>query len=168
MTPSTDPPIHVTAGADTHRDTHMIAALDQRGAKLGVREFATDPTGHDDILDWLESFGTIDRIGVEGTGTYGAGLCRFLQRHEVVGYCLFWYDPVTEVGFVEPMGVDENQRRRGLAQHILTAGIDKLATAGATRLKINFENDNPASATLYPGSGFEPAMTTSLYVLTTD
>ena len=75
MTPSSDPPIHVTAGADTHRDTHMIAALDQRGGELGVREFATDPTVHDDILDWLESFGTIDRIGVEGTGTYGAGLC---------------------------------------------------------------------------------------------
>jgi hypothetical protein len=36
MTPSTDPPIHVTAGADTHRDTHMIAALDQRGAELAL------------------------------------------------------------------------------------------------------------------------------------
>lgn len=83
MTTSTDPTIYVTAGADTHRDTHMIAALDQRGAQLGVREFATDPTGHDDILNWLESFGTIDRIGVEGTGTYGAGLCRFLQRHDI-------------------------------------------------------------------------------------
>ena len=83
MTASTDPTIYVTAGADTHRDTHMIAALDQRGAQLGVREFATDPTGHDDILEWLESFGTIDRIGVEGTGTYGAGLCRFLQRHDI-------------------------------------------------------------------------------------
>jgi transposase len=83
MTASTDPEIYVTAGADTHRDTHMIAALDQRGAELGVREFAADPTGHDDILEWLESFGTIDRIGVEGTGTYGAGLCRFLQRHDI-------------------------------------------------------------------------------------
>jgi transposase len=83
MTTSTDPTIYVTAGADTHRDTHMIAALDQRGAQLGVREFATDPAGHDDILDWLESFGTIARIGVEGTGTYGAGLCRFLQRHDI-------------------------------------------------------------------------------------
>ncbi len=83
MTTSTDPTIYVTAGADTHRDTHMIAALDQRGPQLGVREFATDPTGHDDILNWLESFGTIDRIGVEGTGTYGAGLCRFLQRHDI-------------------------------------------------------------------------------------
>lgn len=83
MAPSTDPPIYVTAGADTHRDTHMVAALDQRGGELGVREFATDPTGHDAILEWLESFGRIDRIGVEGTGTYGAGLCRFLQRHDI-------------------------------------------------------------------------------------
>ena len=83
MTTSTDAEIYVTAGADTHRDTHMIAALDQRGAQLGVREFTTDPTGHDNILDWLEGFGTIDRIGVEGTGTYGAGLCRFLQRHDI-------------------------------------------------------------------------------------
>ncbi len=83
MATSNDAEIYVTAGADTHRDTHMIAALDQRGAQLGVREFTTDPTGHDDILNWLESFGTIDRIGVEGTGTYGAGLCRFLQRHDI-------------------------------------------------------------------------------------
>ena len=83
MTPSTESPIRVTAGADTHRDSHVVAALDQRGAELGVHEFATDPTGHDDVLKWLESFGPIDRIGVEGTGTYGAGLCRFLQRNGI-------------------------------------------------------------------------------------
>jgi transposase len=85
MTLTADPPaIYVTAGADTHRDTHMVAALDQRGAELGVHEFATDPTGHNDILEWLNSFGPIDRIGVEGTGTYGTGLCRFLQSQDIV------------------------------------------------------------------------------------
>ena len=83
MTASTDPNIRVTAGADTHRDTYMVAALDQRGADLGVREFATDPAGHQAILHWLETFGTIDRIGIEGTGTYGAGLCRFMQHHDI-------------------------------------------------------------------------------------
>ena len=83
MRPSTQSPIFVTAGADTHRDTHMVAALDQRGAELGVHEFTTDPTGYTQIVDWLKSLGTIDRIGVEGTGTYGAGLCRFLQRHDI-------------------------------------------------------------------------------------
>lgn len=84
MTASTDTPIRVTAGADTHRDVHMIAALDQRGAELGVRAFPTDPDGHRAMLAWLESFGPIDRIGVEGTGTYGAGLTRFLHRNHIV------------------------------------------------------------------------------------
>ena len=40
---SIDAEIEVTGGVDTHRDTHMVAALDQRGAQLGVREFTTDP-----------------------------------------------------------------------------------------------------------------------------
>ena len=84
MTASTDTAIRVTAGADTHRDTHMVAALDQRGAELGVRAFAANPDGHRAVLDWLESFGPIDRVGVEGTGTYGAGLTRFLHHHNIV------------------------------------------------------------------------------------
>lgn len=75
--------VGVTGGVDTHRDTHMVAALDQRGAQLGVREFTTTPTGHRQALSWLESFGTIEQVGVEGTGTYGAGLTRFLHRHDV-------------------------------------------------------------------------------------
>lgn len=84
MTTLTDDEVRVTAGADTHRDVHMIAALDQRGAELGVRSFSTDPDGHRDLLDWLERFGPVDRVGVEGTGTYGAGLTRFLHRHNIV------------------------------------------------------------------------------------
>ena len=84
MTTLTDDQVRVTAGADTHRDTHMVAALDQRGAELGVRAFPTDPDGHRAVLAWLESFGPIDRVGVEGTGTYGAGLTRFLHRHNIV------------------------------------------------------------------------------------
>lgn len=75
--------VQVTGGVDTHRDTHMVAALDQRGAQLGVREFTTTPAGHRAALCRLELFGVIDRVGVEGTGTYGAGLTRFLHRHDV-------------------------------------------------------------------------------------
>lgn len=84
MTTSTIHEVRVTGGVDTHRDTHMVAALDQRCAQLGVREFPTTPAGHRDALCWLESFGTIDRIGIEGTGTYGAGLTRFMHRNDVV------------------------------------------------------------------------------------
>jgi transposase len=62
----------------------MVAALDQRGAELGIRPFGTDPAGHHQMLEWLESFGPVDRMGVEGTGTYGAGLTRFLHRRDIV------------------------------------------------------------------------------------
>jgi transposase len=115
MTASTDLVICVTAGADTHRDTHMIAALDQRGAERGVREFATDPTGHDDILDWLETFGTIVRIGVEGTGAYGAGLCRLMQRHDI--------------DVVEVTRGDRQERR----SHGKSDPVDAVAAARAAR-----------------------------------
>ncbi len=73
----------VTAGVDTHRDVHMVAALDQRGTELGVQGFSTDPVGHRNMLDWLERFGPVELVGVEGTGTYGAGLTRFLQRNDI-------------------------------------------------------------------------------------
>jgi transposase len=75
--------IEVTGGVDTHRDTHHAAALDQVGRLLGTREFSAEPAGHQQLLAWLESFGTVTRIGVEGTGCYGAGLTRFLRRRRL-------------------------------------------------------------------------------------
>jgi transposase len=83
MTTLAEFPTLVTAGVDTHRDMHMVAALDQRGAQLGVRPFPTDPFGHDELLRWLKCFGEVERVGIEGTGTYGASLTRYLQRHGV-------------------------------------------------------------------------------------
>jgi transposase len=75
--------IEVTGGVDTHRDTHHAAALDQVGRLLGTREFSAEPAGHQQLRAWLESFGTVTRIGVEGTGCYGAGLTRFLRRRRL-------------------------------------------------------------------------------------
>lgn len=79
-------------------------------------------------------------------------------------YGLFWYDPVTTVGFVEPMETYEPHQRQGLARHVLTSGIQRLTQVGASRIRINYEQDNEASRTLYLDSGFAPTMTTSLYV----
>ena len=74
MTTVAEPTTGVTAGADTHRDQHVVAALDARGAELGVRPFATSPAGLRALLAWLRGFGTVERVGVEGTGSYGAVL----------------------------------------------------------------------------------------------
>jgi transposase len=62
----------ITRGVDIHLDVHVAAALDERGALLGNESFPTTPRGYVALLDWLERFGTVELIGVEGTGSYGA------------------------------------------------------------------------------------------------
>jgi transposase len=69
----------ITGGVDTHLDTHVAAALDANGGVLGVESFATTTAGFAELHAWLSSFGNLDRVGVEGTGAYGAGLARFLR-----------------------------------------------------------------------------------------
>ena len=70
----------VTGGVDTHLEVHVAAALDSIGGLLGVEEFKTTAAGNRALLGWLKTFGTPVRVGVEGTGSYGAGLARYLRR----------------------------------------------------------------------------------------
>jgi hypothetical protein len=71
-------PLRITAGVDTHLDVHVAAALDETGALLGVESFDTSRRGYRRLLGWLRGFGEVELIGVEGTGSYGAGLTRHL------------------------------------------------------------------------------------------
>jgi len=68
----------ITGGVDTHADVHVAAALDPIGGLLGVKEFAATTVGYAGLLGWLAGFGTVALVGVEGTGSYGAGLARHL------------------------------------------------------------------------------------------
>ena len=68
----------VIGGVDTHADTHVAAALDLQGRLIAVRPFPSTPQGCQ-LLDWLRGLGRIQSVGVEGTGSYGAGLTRHLQ-----------------------------------------------------------------------------------------
>jgi transposase len=68
----------ITGGVDTHADTHVAAALDSIGGLLGVRQFPATPAGYGQLLGWLAGFGTVSLIGIEGTGSYGAGLARHI------------------------------------------------------------------------------------------
>jgi RimJ/RimL family protein N-acetyltransferase len=81
----------------------------------------------------------------------------------VAAYGLFWYDPMSATGLVEPMRTEDDHQQRGLARHILTAGIDLLAAAGAERIKICYHLDNPASKGLYLSVGFEPVRQTVVF-----
>jgi transposase len=75
--------LQITGGVDTHLDVHVAAALDERGALLAVESFDTTPAGYRALLDWLRSFGEVVLVGVEGTGSYGAGLTRHLHAQGV-------------------------------------------------------------------------------------
>jgi transposase len=74
----------ITGGVDTHLDTHVAAALDGNGGVLGVESFPTTTGGFAELHSWLGSFGPLKRVGVEGTGAYGAGLARYLRSMGVV------------------------------------------------------------------------------------
>lgn len=81
-------------------------------------------------------------------------------RGDVAAYGLCWFDPVTRTGLVEPMRTEDEHQRRGLARHVLTRGVRLLAAAGAKRIKICYEDDNPASGHLYRSVGFVPVRRT--------
>lgn len=68
----------VFGGVDTHALTHHAAVVDSLGRELADREFPATPAGYEALLKWMASFGAILRVGVEGTGSYGAGLNRLL------------------------------------------------------------------------------------------
>jgi transposase len=68
----------ITGGVDTHADVHVAAALDPVGGLLGVAEFPVTPAGYARLPGWLGGFGSVCLAGIEGTGSYGAGLARHL------------------------------------------------------------------------------------------
>lgn len=69
----------VVGGVDTHKDLHVASVVDEHDHVLGSQCFATTRQGYRQMLQWMRSFGTLTRVGVESTGTYGAGLLRHLQ-----------------------------------------------------------------------------------------
>lgn len=73
----------ITGGVDTHLEVHVAAALDPIGGLLGVESFEAGRAGEDKLITWLQSFGPVAVVGVEGTGSYGAGLARRFRIAEI-------------------------------------------------------------------------------------
>ena len=86
MTTMTQPvPTRVTVGVDTHAEVHVAVAKDAFGRRLDATSVATTPAGYADLLDWAQRLGQVEAWGIEGTGSFGAGLTRFLRsRGQVV------------------------------------------------------------------------------------
>ena len=74
----------IAGGVDTHADQQLAAAVDSNGGRLRVELFTADESGFEAFVVWLGSHGEIQMVGVEGNGSWGVGLCRFLHDHEIV------------------------------------------------------------------------------------
>ena len=70
----------IVGGVDTHKDLHVAAVVDEQDRVLGTNSFITTRQGYRQMLAWMRSFGQLQRIGIESTGSYGAGLLRFMQQ----------------------------------------------------------------------------------------
>ena len=80
MTKSKHP---VTGGVDTHAENHVAAVVDEVGRVLGTESFPADEKGYTALLTWMARHGDLGKVGVEGTGSYGAGLARHLTAQGV-------------------------------------------------------------------------------------
>jgi transposase len=81
MTTMTQPaPRRVTVGVDTHAEVHVAVAKDALGRRLDATSAATTPAGYAELLGWAQRLGEVEAWGIEGTGSFGAGLTRFLRR----------------------------------------------------------------------------------------
>ena len=84
-----DLPIHtdeetlVILGVDTHADAHVAVALDGLGRRLGHKSVPATEAGYAALVAWAEEFGTLVSAGVEGSGSFGVGLVRFLRARGV-------------------------------------------------------------------------------------
>ena len=110
----------VTGGVDTHADVHVAAALDPVGGLLGVGEFPATPAGYARLLGWLGGFGTVCLVGIEGTGSYSAGLARHVTGAGV---------RVVEVGRSDR----QDRRRQGKSDPLDAVSAARAAQSGRAR-----------------------------------
>jgi transposase len=73
----------VTLGVDMHAEQHVAAALDERGRLLGTRTIPTTANGFAELLRWASQYGGLAQVGIEGTGTCGARLARWVRARSI-------------------------------------------------------------------------------------
>lgn len=79
-----DPCRSIVCGVDTHKDQHVAVVLDATGRMLGEQSFDTNSSGYALLLEWCMTFGEIAAVGIEGSGSYGAGLNRHFRAADII------------------------------------------------------------------------------------
>lgn len=109
-------PGQVVGGVDTHQDQHVAAVVDPQGSVLGVQHFPTTRHGYLALIGWMREFGDLTRVGVECTGSYGAGLARYLSLSGIAVLEVTGPDPALR----RSKGKDDTIDAIGAAQGALT------------------------------------------------
>ena len=107
----------IIGGVDTHKDTHTAAALDATGRTLGSACFAASAEGYAAMLAWFRGLGVLERVGIEGTGSYGSGLAQHLRDQGV---------PIVEVNRPNR----QTRRRHGKSDPVDAQAAARAALAG--------------------------------------
>ena len=78
--------VQLLIGVDTHHEQHVSVAIDHQGVRLGEHHWQANMSGYMELERWSRRWGDILAFGIEGTGSYGAGVARFLtsRAHTVV------------------------------------------------------------------------------------
>jgi transposase len=76
-------PRAVIVGVDTHKDVHVAVAVDQDGRLVGRQQVKTTQQGCAALHNWAVQLAPYVRFAVEGTGSYGAGLSRYLAQRGI-------------------------------------------------------------------------------------
>ena len=76
----------IVVGVDSHKETHQVAVLDHTGALMGNQSFAVTSAGYSELEAWLATMGTVERVGMECTGSFAAGLTRYFRERDVDVY----------------------------------------------------------------------------------
>jgi transposase len=112
-----DAEVEVTIEVDTHAEVHVAAAVDHLGRLLGTHSVPTMPAGYAALLTWAGRFGMLGPVGIEGTGSYGAGLARWLRGR---GFAVIEVERPKR----------QNRRRRGKSDAIDAEAAARAVQAG--------------------------------------
>ncbi len=120
----------VIVGVDTHLDEHVAVAIDHHGARLGEYRLATTAKGYKGLESWAIGLGGVATFGIEGTGSYGVGLARYLAKcgHTVIEVNRLDRSTRRRLGKSDPLDAEMAARSvlAGVARESPKSGVDKV------------------------------------------
>jgi len=120
----------IVIGVDTHKDEHLAVAVDHLGVHIGQRRLPTTDMGYAGLERWASRLGKVGAFGVEGTGSYGAGLARFLtdRGHRVIEVSRPDRSARRKLGKSDPIDAEMAARAvlAGVVQDPPKSGVDKV------------------------------------------